>query len=75
MSATVILQSYLDKVKREWLYMNKLTILVATEDEKKSLIPEEYKDNVLITGIGVSKVIESLKDTKLTGTIINIYNG
>jgi len=52
--------------------MNKLTILVATEDEKKSLIPEEYKDNVLITGIGVSKVIESLKDTKLTGTIINI---
>ena len=41
--------------------MNKLTILVATEDEKKSLIPEEYKDNVLITGIGVSKVIESLK--------------
>ena len=23
-------------------------ILVATEDEKKSLIPEEYKDNVLI---------------------------
>ena len=72
MSATVILQSYLDKVKREWLYMNKLTILVATEDEKKSLIPEEYKDNVLITGIGVSKVIESLKDTKLTGTIINI---
>ena len=28
--------------------MNKLTILVATEDEKKSLIPEEYKDNVLI---------------------------
>ena len=42
--------------------MNKLTILVATEDEKKSLIPEEYKDNVLITGIAWSMMIKAIAD-------------
>ena len=52
--------------------MNNLTILVATEDEKRALIPTEYYDNVFITGIGIINIIKTLKDTKFDGTIINI---
>lgn len=52
--------------------MNNLTILVATEDEKKSLIPNEYYDNVFITGIGFTNVIKTLKNTNFSGTVINI---
>ena len=52
--------------------MNNLTILVATEDEKRALIPPEYYDNVFITGIGIINIIKTLKDTKFDGTIINI---
>ena len=40
--------------------MNKLTILVATEDEKKSLIPEEYngvdKENIIFILDGFDEI-------------------
>ena len=52
--------------------MNNLTILVATEDEKRALIPTEYYDNVFITGIGIINIIKTLKDTKFDGTIIKV---
>jgi len=40
--------------------MNNIIILVATEDEKKALIPHSYQDYVIITGIGYRNVIKTL---------------
>ena len=52
--------------------MNNLTILVATEDEKRALIPTEYYDNVFITGIGIINIIKTLKDTTVSYTHLTL---
>lgn len=54
--------------------MKNVILLVASEEEKKSLIPSEYYNNVFITGIGLINVIKTLKNLNIdeNNVIINI---
>ena len=50
-----------------------MKICVATVQEANALIPDKYKDNVVITGIGIINTLETIRELNLIGDyVVNV---